>query len=1039
MTTPVRIGLVVLVGISSLSATPEQDSEVMIIPPAGNLLRWYGHAGRTYFIQCSDAFDPLRSWQWSDMIEYGDDGFISHEVGSTAGRAFFRLHYTDDPVPEGMSLEDWDADGDGLSNLSEITPPSTNPLKADTSGDGISDGWAVFFGLDPLADNSAGSFQGGGETNLVAFEAGLQALPGATLADHDGDEVPNEDDADSRDPDVVWPPAAEGTYLLVDVDPPLGSGTGVDVNDKGEVLFRNGILAGTLWIPCEAQEIVGTYTNSQNQTMDYSVEVDEWLHFNNSRDLIGRATYDFTSGPGTDDGFSTAVAWTDGQSPINLGSFLPSGDYPGASLKPLGVDEDGKTYARLSYAEESVPGSYQPTARIAVFEPNGNFTSLLEAPAGRYPNGTSGHFDVSPSGWVASNSKSSGSPASYRLAAWDSQSNSIALPPEADGFFYPVHLADLPGGTTVLNATYDSQGRSHVFLPDEAGQMSRAEALSSHKIELWSGDGTALTSDGKVWVNGRLVPLEEVCPDLAPWLAPGNYVRPLATNSRGDFLVEVGDDLQTVAQTKVLSKTDLRVAIGNSLIPEEDEDTAGAWAVVNWDDDDGDAGAWGHGQTDLTSDLDDTDGVVGEDDLLRLGIRRISTPGTEYRLRFDSGHIRIWRENEKNGADPEVLSEQTIFTIAESEEWHLVHIEGIKPHDDDEGTIVSLEIKLPGGQWEDGDTVKIRVAHPIVLVYGDKDEWNADKGIVLSYLKSKVGKSKNLVRDTFLGSTLTHLIPGKNQSGDDVCYSVTGLSAAATPAGPDIAEKYAKLAFQTEKTNICFTGHCNYGVGLAFGTNFNSFDQFFNMAGGGYASISRDHFGAGSHKPMLPRDPNTLRWRVDTIADRNNRAGNNPENRNLLGQGILENVARYPHVGTPTPNGSNMWETQELEWENFTPATEGVVKWHYIADPALDGNGTDDEHSILNTWNSDIPANLRYRSLLLNQCNTYRSFIESFQHGVVIASMASVSSNFTAVTYLTGIAEGWDWEKMDTQLDEIETSHEDPNFPLLNAFQTTEF
>lgn len=80
-----------------------------------------------------------------------------------------------------------------------------------------------------------------------------------------------------------------------------------------------------------------------------------------------------------------------------MGSFLPSVDYPGASLNALGVDEDGKTYARLNYAEESVPGSYQPTARIAVFAPYGNLTSLLEPPAGRYPNGTSGHFYVSPS------------------------------------------------------------------------------------------------------------------------------------------------------------------------------------------------------------------------------------------------------------------------------------------------------------------------------------------------------------------------------------------------------------------------------------------------------------------------------------------------------------------------------------------------------------------------------------------------------------------------------------------------------------------
>lgn len=47
-----------------------------------------------------------------------------------------------------------DDDGDGLSNFEEIVIHGTDPNNPDTSGDGISDGQAVTFGLDPLENYS---------------------------------------------------------------------------------------------------------------------------------------------------------------------------------------------------------------------------------------------------------------------------------------------------------------------------------------------------------------------------------------------------------------------------------------------------------------------------------------------------------------------------------------------------------------------------------------------------------------------------------------------------------------------------------------------------------------------------------------------------------------------------------------------------------------------------------------------------------------------------------------------------------------------
>ncbi len=139
----------------------DQNSEVIVVPPGDKFLRWHGHAGRTYFIQTSDPAAHLESWFWAPVIELGNDEEISYEVGSSAGKGFFRLHYTDDPSPVGVSLEDWDIDADGLTNWQEIATYHTNPLLPDTDGDGLSDGWEVQNALDPL--DPSGNNGGGGD------------------------------------------------------------------------------------------------------------------------------------------------------------------------------------------------------------------------------------------------------------------------------------------------------------------------------------------------------------------------------------------------------------------------------------------------------------------------------------------------------------------------------------------------------------------------------------------------------------------------------------------------------------------------------------------------------------------------------------------------------------------------------------------------------------------------------------------------------------------------------------------------------------
>ncbi len=647
---------------------------------------------------------------------------------------------------------------------------------------------------------------------------------------------------------------------------------------------------------------------------------------------------------------------------------------------------------------------------------------------------------MSRSGWVVSNTVSSMDDygtKTYKLAVLNSAQQPMGLGDAASGWFFPVHISELPGGKVAVSAGKSSGETSRIYLSGGENGMTRATRLSENKIRMFAGDGTGMTSEGEIWRNGEVLPLRDLCDRYGELADEGWNFWPLKANTGGAYLM-VATNGEGEAEAKVAVPTELSLAVGNNLIPAATEDTVGGSAVLNFDDDDKDAGAWGHGQTLLQPDFEDINGVVGENDMLRLAVKKMPMKDIAYRLKYDDTNIKIWKSVNKGGVGEIMISDSTGFTV--EGDWKEFHVEGIKPHDSPDGTIVTLRFKPPGGVWQDGDTVKVRVARPVLAIYGDVDLWAVDRTILNGFLSARAGEDKTSKRTT-LADGLTYVIPGKSQEGADVCYSVTGLTGYGSPTTPSIAEKFAKMAMQTEHMNLSFSGHCNYGVGLALGSNFNSFDQFFNMAGGGLASISRNDFGATHHPPMVIRFPN-LDWNIAAINDRNNRAATAPLNRYLQGPGVLPNIFRYPHVGTPTTAQGQPFQTQLAAWSNLDVGgvvAEGTIKWHHIAHPDLDGNGPDDSHTILNSGDADEPANLRYRSLMINQCNSYRSFVESVRHGVVIASMCSVSSHGTTTKFVEGVVEGWDWNRIDTELDDAERPNIDPTTPDPEAFQITNF
>lgn len=154
---------------------------------------WYGQSGRTFFLQYSE---DLEDWSYFPIIEEGVGSEINWGFFTTADALYLRLMYTDTTVTNAY-LDDFD--GDGIANWVEIELLGTNPLEADTDGDGTNDNLEDSDG-DGLLDVEealwgAGSFStansdGDGWSDAVELEMGTNPF----LADTDGDGV--NDDVD---------------------------------------------------------------------------------------------------------------------------------------------------------------------------------------------------------------------------------------------------------------------------------------------------------------------------------------------------------------------------------------------------------------------------------------------------------------------------------------------------------------------------------------------------------------------------------------------------------------------------------------------------------------------------------------------------------------------------------------------------------------------------------------------------------------------------------------------------------------------------
>jgi hypothetical protein len=115
--------------------------------PGNVSIRWWGKAGRTYFVQTSETLLP-GSWSYLPTVEAGADVVKSLGMPAPSDKLFVRLVYTDASYTGDVAAADFDHDG--LTNAEELALDlRTDPLSGDTDRDGAPDGVETRQNSDP--------------------------------------------------------------------------------------------------------------------------------------------------------------------------------------------------------------------------------------------------------------------------------------------------------------------------------------------------------------------------------------------------------------------------------------------------------------------------------------------------------------------------------------------------------------------------------------------------------------------------------------------------------------------------------------------------------------------------------------------------------------------------------------------------------------------------------------------------------------------------------------------------------------------------
>lgn len=149
--------LVLLTGPGAADPAPQPPMRFAPAAPGTWAADWSGVAGRTYFFQWST---DLVAWYYAPFLHFGE-GDYSQGCASDTSKFFIRLRCYDSPEIDSLAAAaNADFDGDGLSNLYEVTfgydpfDATSNPNgmahpNDDPDGDGLTNAQELAKGTDP--------------------------------------------------------------------------------------------------------------------------------------------------------------------------------------------------------------------------------------------------------------------------------------------------------------------------------------------------------------------------------------------------------------------------------------------------------------------------------------------------------------------------------------------------------------------------------------------------------------------------------------------------------------------------------------------------------------------------------------------------------------------------------------------------------------------------------------------------------------------------------------------------------------------------
>lgn len=140
-----------LLSFINLSGTPEMRVEIFR-DGASHRLVWEGGSGVSYtcFVETSAN---LLNWVYLPKVHHGMGVFDISGSVSSGEKLFYRIQYLSHPPGAVVDKDADDFDGDGVSNLDEVTMSQGDPLDAGSEdSDALPDDFERFHGLDAEAE-----------------------------------------------------------------------------------------------------------------------------------------------------------------------------------------------------------------------------------------------------------------------------------------------------------------------------------------------------------------------------------------------------------------------------------------------------------------------------------------------------------------------------------------------------------------------------------------------------------------------------------------------------------------------------------------------------------------------------------------------------------------------------------------------------------------------------------------------------------------------------------------------------------------------